>query len=56
MNPINVDDVVSGNDELFDPEYLIAVTHTTHNAIHYGDANLLVKPLIARRPGDTKLW
>jgi hypothetical protein len=56
MNPILVDDITSGQDRILDPEFLISVSHTTHNAIHYGDEKLLVKPLIARRPGDTKLW
>jgi hypothetical protein len=56
MNPMTVRNLTEGDDAILDPEFLISVTHGTHNAIHYGDANLLVKPLIARRPGDTKLW
>jgi hypothetical protein len=35
---------------------LITTAHRTHNAIHYGDENLLPKPLVDRRRGDTKLW
>lgn len=56
MNPMTIEDVESGNPDILDPEFLISVTHTTHNAVHYGDESLLAKPLIARRPGDTKLW
>lgn len=56
MNPMNVDDIVNGDSSILDPEYLITVSLRTHNAIHYGDASLLVKPIVARRPGDTKLW
>jgi hypothetical protein len=56
MNPMTIDDITSGLDHILDPEFLISVSHTTHNAIHYGDENLLTKPFIARRPGDTKLW
>lgn len=56
MNPMSVEDIETGNPDILDPEFLISVTHSTHNAIHYGDENLLRKPLIARRPGDTKLW
>lgn len=41
---------------LYDPEFLICCSHKTHNAIHYGDPSKLEKPLINRRPGDTKLW
>lgn len=56
MNPMEPDDLVHGNPDILDPEFLISTTHGTHNAIHYGDANLLRKPLIERRAGDTKLW
>jgi hypothetical protein len=56
MNPLTVDDIVHGTDEALDPEYLILVSHRTHNAIHYGDESLLPKPVVSRRPGDTQLW
>lgn len=56
MNPMSVDQVTDADERILDPEYLVCVTHQTHNAIHYGDASLLAKPFVARRPGDTKLW
>ncbi|WBF79049.1 HNH endonuclease [Arthrobacter phage Hankly] len=56
MNPMGVDNIIHGDEDILNPEYLITVTHNTHNAIHYGDANLLPKPFIERRPGDTRLW
>lgn len=56
LNPITLDQIESGDPCLFDPENLITVTHRTHNAIHYGDERLLPKPLVERKPGDTKLW
>lgn len=56
MNPMTADNIVHGDEELLDPEYLITTTHRTHNAIHYGDESLLRQPLVPRRPGDTKLW
>ena len=56
MNPITSADIVHGSDLLTDPEYLIAVSHDTHNAIHYGDEELLPKPFAVRRAGDTCLW
>lgn len=56
MNPMTVSDLVEFNREILDPEFLIAVTHTTHNAIHYGDVNLLRRLPVERKPGDTKLW
>lgn len=56
MNPMTVGDIADGNLNILDPEYLITVTLRTHNAIHYGDVRLLAKPIVDRRPGDTKLW
>lgn len=56
MNPISLEDLTHHNDDILDPEYLICTVLSTHNAIHYGDASLLVQPLVERRPGDTKLW
>lgn len=56
MNPMTIEDVESGSDDILNPEYLITTTHMTHNAIHYGDIGLIPKPLVARQPGDTKLW
>lgn len=56
MNPMEADDLVHGNQDVLDPEFLISTTHRTHNAIHYGDRSLLPRKLVERRPGDTALW
>lgn len=56
MNPMRADDIVHGNRDILDPEYLICVSLLTHNAIHYGDESLLPKPMVIRRPGDTTPW
>ena len=56
MNPATVDDIVDGEEDLLNPDFLITTTHKTHNAIHFGDESLLPKPYIPRRPGDTQLW
>lgn len=56
MNPISVDDLKDFSEDVFNPEYLICVSLATHNAIHYGDTNLLPKEPIERRPGDTCPW
>lgn len=56
MNPMQQMDLIHGNGDIVDLEYLITTSHKTHNAIHYGDANLLPKQYVPRRPGDTKLW
>lgn len=56
MNPLSVDDLMHDSAAALDPEFLISVSHRTHNAIHYGDESLLRKPLVPRHPGDTRLW
>ena len=56
MNPMTIDSIAHGDETILDPEFLISTTHRTHNAIHYGDEKLLVKPFVDRKSGDTKLW
>lgn len=57
MNPMMPEDLITNNQDVLDPEFLISVTLDTHNAIHYGDvSHLRRRHLIERRPGDTKLW
>lgn len=56
INPITMDDITSGADCLLDPNNVICTSHITSEAIHYGDASLLPKPIIARSKGDTDLW
>lgn len=56
MNPILPKDIVDQTEFLLDPEYLICVTHNTHNAIHYGDESLLVTEPVVRTPNDTCPW
>lgn len=56
INPITLRDIDDRSYSLFDPENVVCVTHNTHNAIHYGDINLLVTEPITRSPGDTCLW
>lgn len=56
MNPITIEDIERETAFLLNPEYLICVTHNTHNAIHYGSKELLVTAPIERRPNDTCPW
>lgn len=56
LNPLTPEDVENSTDALFDPNNVILVSHNTHEAIHYGDANLLPKAPIERRPNDTIPW
>ena len=56
MNPISVEDIADVSDFLMNPDYLICVSHQTHNAIHYGDISLLPRGPVERRAGDTCPW
>ena len=56
MNPIRKEDFDENPDYLLNPDYLICVSHNTHNAIHYGDENLLPKEWTPRQPNDTCPW
>ena len=56
MNPMSLGDIANRNPDIFNPEYLICVSHETHNAIHYGDANQLNLGPIERTANDTCPW
>lgn len=57
MNPISLSDIVDATEYLLSPDYLICVSLETHNAIHYGDEEKLIrtKPT-ERKPNDTCPW
>ena len=56
MNPITKDDILKQTKFLLDPEYLICTLKSTHDAIHYGDTNLLMKGPVVRTANDTCPW
>lgn len=56
MNPITEKDIIHGSEFLMDPEFLICVSHITHNAIHYGDESLLIPEPVVRTKNDTCPW
>ena len=56
MNPITDRDIRYLTDALLNPEYLICVSHNTHNAIHCGNEDLLIKAPIVRSKYDTCPW
>jgi hypothetical protein len=56
INPITIEDIELGRDCIFDPDNLICTSHNTSNAIHYGDASMLITLSQERRKGDTQLW
>lgn len=56
LNPISLKDIDDRNPMILDMENLICVSHTTHNAIHYGNEQLVKHDLVIRKPNDTCPW
>ena len=56
INPITIDDIMNRSSCLFDPNNVISTSLNTHNAIHYGDAELLMTGPIERTKNDTCPW
>lgn len=56
INPITVDNIVNRNPKVFDPENLILTSHNTHQAIHYGNEDLLIRAQVERSKNDTCPW
>lgn len=56
MNPIMPKDIIDQTQFLLNPEYLIAVSRGTHQAIHYGAESLLYNVPIERTQNDTCPW
>lgn len=57
MNPIQDEDLLQHNiHRVTDPEFLVCVSHMTHQAIHFGSDKLLPQLPVERKKGDTKLW
>lgn len=57
INPITEKDICEKSRKLLDPNNLICVSKATHDAIHYGDSNLLIanEPIV-RTKYDTCPW
>ena len=56
MNPIRKEDILRRSDFLLNPDYLISTIKNTHDAIHYGDKDLLIVAPIERTKNDTCPW
>lgn len=57
LNPITVDDIIDENPDIMDPKLLVCVSFETHQALHYGDIELIPEYALKERlPGDTTLW
>lgn len=56
MNPISPEDIRDRSDFLLNPDFLIVTTHRTHQAIHYGNEELLVQDEVVRFKNDMCPW
>lgn len=56
MNPITLVDILNKSPLVYDLEYLICVTSSTHKAIHYGNEGLLLMEHEERSKFDTCPW
>ena len=56
MNPITKEDLLNRSEILLNPNYLITVSKNTHDAIHYGSSEILIKDPVIRTPNDTCPW
>lgn len=56
MNALTEEDILERNPDIFNLEYLICSSLRTHNALHFGDKDLLPQEFKERRRGDTCPW
>ena len=56
MNPITKEDITNRSEFLLNPNYLITISKNTHDAVHYGSSEILIKDPVIRTPNDTCPW
>lgn len=56
MVPLRKEDFLYQTPFLTDPEYMITVSHQTHNALHFGSLDSAPKDYKPRKPNDTCPW
>ena len=56
MNPITAKDIVDRPKYVLNPDFLICTIKNTHDAIHYGDEELLLTEFAVRTKNDTCPW
>lgn len=56
LNPVTEEQILTNDPALLDPENVVAVSHLTHEAIHYSGLDLLPSGPIERKPNDTCPW
>lgn len=57
INPITMEDILNRSPCVFDLNNLVCTSFKTHNAIHYGSKDLILKRVVAeRKKNDTCPW
>lgn len=56
MNPVLKVQISEHSKDILDPEFLVCVSHETHNAIHYGSLPPKAETWSERTPNDTIPW
>lgn len=56
LNPVTKQQLLDNDPMVWDPENLITVSFDTHQAIHYGDYDLVNQEPVTRSPFDTCPW
>ena len=56
LNPITLEDIEKRSECLMDADNLVCCSFETHNALHYGDLELLSKVPVVREAFDTCPW
>lgn len=56
MNPITKEDILDMTEFVLNPEYLVCTILNTHNAIHYGNSDLLYQEPVIRYKNDMCPW
>ena len=56
INPITLEQIEARDPMVFSMDNVVCVSDNVHQAIHYGDADLLPQEPIERKPFDTCPW
>lgn len=56
LNPITYEDILNRNSCVLDPDNVVSTKLSTHNAIHYGNENLVSLIPVERTKNDTCPW
>lgn len=56
INPITIDDILTRNYKVFDPENVISTSDNTHKIIHYEKELYTPNEYVERKKDDTTLW